>query len=92
MTTSAQIVARFRDDITRIANNNKSNARLIEDMNAEVDALGSVAGIFGSPPVFPEQGDGFELADLIAAFGAITAFSGTPTEAQEEAVLRCRRD
>ena len=92
MTTSAQIVARFRDDITRIANNNKSNARLIEDMNAEVDALGSIAGIFGSPAVFPEQGDGFELANLVAAFGAITAFSGTPTEAQEQAVLKCRRD
>ena len=92
MTTKAQYVTRIRDNITNIANNDKANARLIADMNAEVAALGGVSGIFGSPPVFPEQGDGFELADLIAAFGAVTAFSGTPTEAQEEAVLRCRRD
>jgi len=92
MTTSAQIVTRFREDITRIFNNNKANARLIEDMNIEVAALGDVDGIFGNPPVFPEQGDGFELADLVAAFVAINSFSGTPTTEQEEAVLRCRRD
>jgi len=92
MTTSAQIVARFREDITRISHNNKANARLIEDMNAEITALGSVDGIFGDPPVFPEQGDDFELADLVAAFAAINAFSGTPTTEQEQAVLRCRRD
>ena len=92
MTTSAQYVARIRDNITNIGNHHRAQVRLIEDMNAEVDALGSIAGIFGSPAVFPEQGDGFGLSDLVAAFGAISAFSGTPTEAQEQAVLRCRRD
>ena len=92
MTTSAQIVTRFREDITRISNNNKANARLIEDMNAEVAALGGVTGIFGDPPEFPEQGDDFELSDLTAAFSAINSFSGTPTEAQKYAVLRCRKD
>ena len=92
MTTSAQIATRFREDLTRISNNNKANARLIEDMNAEVTALGSIDGIFGNPPVFPEQGDGFELADLVAAFAAINSFAGTPTTEQEQAVLRCRRD
>ena len=92
MTTKAQYVTRIRDNLTAIGANHRAQVRLIADMNAEVTALGGVAGIFGDPPVFPEQGDGFELADLVAAFGAITAFSGTPTEAQEQAVLKCRRD
>ena len=92
MTTKAQYVTRIRDNLTTIGANHRAQVRLIEDMNAEVSALGGVDGIFGSPAVFPEQGDGFELADLVAAFTAITAFSGTPTTGQEEAVLRCRRD
>lgn len=93
MTTPADFTTRTREEIFNIYTAYQSLAKRISDMTDEVTALGGVAGIYGAGGVnWPDQGDGFTLANLTAAYGNIVKLVGAPTTAEKQSIIRTRRD
>lgn len=93
MTTTADFTTRTRGEIFAIYQVFLSLKQRVTDMNDEVTALGGAAVIYGAAGVnFPQQGDGFTYADMVAAFNALNALVATPTTAQKSAIIKARRE
>lgn len=70
----------------------QSLGKRIADLTDEVNANGGAVGLYGVDGIsFPDQGDGFTFADMVAAFTASTTLIGAPTEAQKNAIIKARR-
>jgi hypothetical protein len=92
MVTVADYTTGTRDRMYQIYVDYLTLLRKVADMTDEVTALGGAAGIYGAAGVdFPEQADGFDYADMVAAFAAVTSLIGAPTAAQKAAVIKARR-
>ena len=92
MATSADFTTRARDEMYSIYTAYQTLARRIGDLADEVNANGGAVGLYGTNGVsFPDQGDGFTFADMVAAFNASTSLIGAPTAAQKSAIIKARR-
>lgn len=92
MATAADFTTRARDEMFAIFVAYQSLQRRITDLTDEVAANGGAAGLYGAAGVdFPAQGDGFDYAEMVAAFTAITSLVGAPTTAQKQAIWKARR-
>ena len=92
MATPQDFTTRARDEVYSMFIQYQALQRRIQDLTDEVDALGGAAGLHGATGTsWPAQADGFTLAQMGAAFTAITALIGTPTAAQKQAAIRARR-
>lgn len=92
MATVADFTTRARDEMYSIYTAYQSLGKRIDDLTDEVNANGGAEGLYGASGVdFPNQGDGFGYADMVAAFLALTAMVGTPTAAQKSAIIKARR-
>lgn len=93
MTTPADFTTRTRAEIFSIFVAYQQLAKRIADLTDEVTARGGVVGIYGAGGVnWPDQGDGFVLADMVAAFTAIVSLVGTPSATQKQNVIKARKD
>ena len=93
MATAADFTTRARNEMFSAFQAYQALQRRVQDLQDEVTALGGAAGIYGQNGVYwPEQGDGFDLADMTAAFTNLTALVGVPTVAQKQTIIRCRRE
>ena len=93
MTTPADYTTRTREEIWSIYVQYQALAKRIADLTDEVTAKGGATGIYGTGGVnWPEQGDGFTLADLTSAFTNIVSLVGAPSTAQKQTIIRTRRD
>ena len=92
MATPQDFTTRARDEVYSMFIQYQALQRRIQDLTDEVDALGGAAGLYGATGAsWPAQADGVTLAQMGAAFAAITALIGTPTTAQRQAAIRARR-
>jgi len=92
MATAQDFTVRARDEMFDIYEDYQALQRRIQDLNDEVTAWGGATGLYGAGGVnFPEQADGFDFADMVAAFTAIVALVGVPSTAQKQAVIKARR-
>ena len=92
MATVQDFTTRTRDEIYSIYTVYQALKKRIDDLSDEVTANGGAAGIYGPGGAnFPEQNDGFEFADMAAAFQAVVALIGEPTQQQKNAIIVCRR-
>ena len=92
MATPADFTTRARDEMYSIYSAYQALKKRIDDLSDEVDANGGASGLYGQGGVdFPEQADGFTYAEMVAAFQAITALVGAPTDQQKAAIIVCRR-
>jgi len=92
MATPADFTTRARDEMYSIYSAYQALKKRIDDLTDEVAANGGAAGLYGAEGAgFPEQTDGFDYDDIVAAFQAITALVGAPTAAQKNAIIICRR-
>jgi len=91
MSTPEDITTRFRTEITSDYALFQALARRVEDRQNEVAAVGGPTGIFENSTI-PEQADGFDYADMVAAFTASSAMIGAISDAQRAAVIKARRD
>lgn len=92
MATPADFTTRTRDEMFSIFTAYQALQRRITDLTDEVTALGGAPGIYGADgSKFPSQGDGITQADVVAAFGAITALVGAPSGTQKNAIWKMRR-
>ena len=91
MTTSADFTTRARTEMFNIYTAYQALQRRVQDLSDEVSAVG-VVNLYGAAGVdFPEQGDGFEYADMVAAFTNIGALVGEPTAEEKQTIIRARR-
>ena len=92
MATAADFTTRARDEMYSIYSAYQALKKRIDDLSDEVNANGGAAGLYGPGGAnWPEQNDGFVLADMGAAFVAITSLIGEPTDAQKNAIIKARR-
>lgn len=92
MATPQDFTTRARDEMFAIFTAYQSLQKRISDLTDEVAANGGPTGLYGAAGVnFPEQGDGFDFAEMSAAFTAITGLIGAPTAAQKQAIWKARR-
>jgi hypothetical protein len=92
MATSADFTVRARDEMYNIYAAYQALQRRVQDLTDEVTALGGAAGIYGAGGSdWPAQADGFDLADMTAAFSNLTSLVGVPSLAQKQTIIRCRR-
>ena len=89
MATSADFTTRARDEMFSIYRAYQSLRQRVDDMDDEISAMGGPALIYIAG--FPEQGDGFDAADMVAAYQALASLIGDPTQAQKDALIRARR-
>ena len=93
MATAADFTTRARGEMFSIYQQYQAISRRVADLTDEVTALGGATGIYGAGgEMWPEQGDGFDLADMTAAFTNLTALVGVPSAAQKQTIIRCRRE
>lgn len=93
MATAADFTTRARGEMFSIYQQYQAISRRVADLTDEVAANGGAAGLYGTNGVnFPAQGDGFSYADMVAAFTALAALVPTPTQAQKNAIIQCRRE
>jgi len=90
MTTAEDFTTRVRREMFSIYEAYQVSARRVADLADEVTALGGAEGIYSEG--FPEQGDGFSLADMGAAFDNLTSLVPEPSLAEKQTIIRCRRD
>lgn len=92
MATAADFTTRARDEMYSVYTAYQALKKRIDDLSDEVDANGGAVGLYGPDmSAFPLQGDGFDVADIAAAFEAVTALIGAPTPEQKMAIVKCRR-
>ena len=92
MATPADFTTRARDEMFGVLQGYEALGKRIQDLTDEVDANGGAVGLYGAGGAdFPVQGDDFTFADMVAAFTAVTALIGTPTDAQKNALWKARR-
>lgn len=92
MATAADFTTRARDEMYSIYTAYQALHKRIADLSDEVDANGGAVGLYGPDmSAFPLQGDGFDVADMVAAFTAIMTLVGAPTTDQKMAIIKCRR-
>ena len=92
MATPADFTTRARDEMYSIYAAYQALKKRIDDLTDEVNANGGAVGLYGAGGVdFPEQSDGFDFDDMVAAFLAITDLVGDPTSDQKDAIIVCRR-
>lgn len=93
MTTPADFTTRARGEMFSAFQAYQALQRRVQDLSDEVVALGGAAGIYGAGGEnWPVQGDGFDMADMTAAFTNLTALVGVPSTAQKQTIIRCRRE
>jgi len=93
MSTPADFTTRAREEMFSIYEAYQAIQRRVQDLQDEVTALGGTVGIYGADGVnFPVQGDGFDYADMAAAFTNLTKLVAVPTLAEKQTIMRCRRD
>lgn len=93
MATPADFTTRARGEMFAAFQAYQAPQRRVADLQDEVTALGGAAGIYGADgSLWPVQGDGFDLADMTAAFTNLTALVGVPSTAQKQTIIRCRRE
>ena len=93
MATAADFTTRARGEMFSIYQQYQAISRRVADLTDEVAANGGATGLYGTNGVnFPAQGDGFSYADMVAAFTALAALVPTPTQAQKNAIIQCRRE
>ena len=92
MTTCADFTTRARTEMFEIFQAYQALERRVTDLSDEVAANGGAVGIYGVDGVdFPEQGDGFDYADMVNAFTNLTALVGESSLAEKQTIIRCRR-
>lgn len=92
MATAADFTTRARDEMYNIYVTYQALKKRIDDLTDEVNANGGAVGLYGPDmSLFPLQPDGFDVADMAAAFVAITTLIGEPTTDQKNAVIKARR-
>ena len=92
MATPADFTTRARDEMYAIYSAYQALKKRIDDLSDEVAANGGAGGIYGAGGVdWPQQSDGFTLADMGAAFTAIVSLVGEPTAEQKSSIIVCRR-
>ena len=92
MSTSADFTTRARNEMYSIYVAYQALQRRIQDMGDEVLANGGAVGIYGAGGGdWPVQSDGFDYADMVAAFTNITALVGIPSTEQKNMIIRARR-
>ena len=78
--------------LQNLGGNIRTVKKRIDDLSDEVAANGGAGGIYGAGGVdWPQQSDGFTLADMGAAFTAIVSLVGEPTAEQKSSIIVCRR-
>ena len=91
MATPTGFTTRAREEIFNLYVAYQALARRIADLTDEVEALGGASGLYGGGDDFPAQPDDFAFSDMVAAFLAITALVGDPTDEQKDAIIIARR-
>lgn len=92
MATPADFTARARDEMYSIYTAYQALGKRVADLTDEVTANGGAVGLYGANGVsFPDQGDGFDFDDMVAAFLASTSLINAPTAEQKNAIIKARR-